>query len=97
MCAVGMRDSLVFMAMAARGGRGSRQAYHCGAPAARPARAGRWSAARSAVAGGGGPPRARRALVVLEGYGHYEVYVDPAFAEVMDETVAWFREHLPPR
>ena len=36
-------------------------------------------------------------LVVLEGYGHYEVYTDPAFTEVMDETVAWFREHLPPR
>ena len=34
-------------------------------------------------------------LVVLRGYGHYEVYVDPAFTEVMDETVAWFREHLP--
>ena len=36
-------------------------------------------------------------LVVLEGYGHYEVYMEPAFTEVMDETVAWFREHLPPR
>ena len=36
-------------------------------------------------------------LVVLEGYGHYEVYVEPAFTEVMDETVAWFREYLPPR
>ena len=36
-------------------------------------------------------------LVVLEGYGHYEVYVDPAFTEVMDEALAWFAEHLPPR
>lgn len=36
-------------------------------------------------------------LVVLEGYGHYEVYTDPAFTEVMDETLAWFRERLPPR
>ena len=36
-------------------------------------------------------------LVVLEGYGHYEVYTEPAFTEVMDETVAWFQEHLPPR
>ena len=35
-------------------------------------------------------------LVVLEGYGHYEVYAEPAFGEVMRETVAWFREHLPP-
>jgi hypothetical protein len=34
-------------------------------------------------------------LVVLKGYGHYEVYVDPAFTEVMDETVAWFRKYLP--
>ena len=35
-------------------------------------------------------------LVVLEGYGHYEVYAEPAFSEVMSETLAWFREHLPP-
>ncbi len=35
-------------------------------------------------------------LVVLEGYGHYEVYSEPAFSEVMRETVAWFQEHLPP-
>ena len=34
-------------------------------------------------------------LVVLEGYGHYEVYAEPAFGEVMRETVAWFRKHLP--
>ena len=36
-------------------------------------------------------------LVVLKGYGHYEVYTDPAFSEVMKATVAWFRQHLPPR
>ena len=35
-------------------------------------------------------------LVVLKGYGHYEVYAEPAFSEVMRETIAWFREHLPP-
>ena len=35
--------------------------------------------------------------MVLKGYGHYEVYTDPAFTEVMDETLAWFREHLPSR
>ena len=23
--------------------------------------------------------------------------MEPAFTEVMDETVGWFREHLPPR
>ena len=34
-------------------------------------------------------------LVVLEGYGHYEVYAEPAFGEVMRETVAWFGKHLP--
>ena len=35
-------------------------------------------------------------LVVLAGYGHYEVYAEPAFGEVMRATVAWFTEHLPP-
>lgn len=33
-------------------------------------------------------------LVVLRGYGHYEVYAEPAFGEVMRETLAWYREHL---
>ncbi len=36
-------------------------------------------------------------LVVLQGCGHYEVYTEPAFSEVMRETLAWFREHLPPQ
>jgi hypothetical protein len=35
--------------------------------------------------------------VVLKGYGHYEVYADPAFSEVMKATVAWFRQYLPAR
>jgi dipeptidyl aminopeptidase/acylaminoacyl peptidase len=34
-------------------------------------------------------------LVVLEGYGHYEVYVEPAFSEVMAETLDWYRTYLP--
>lgn len=34
-------------------------------------------------------------LVILKGYGHYEVYTEPAFSELMDETVAWFQHHLP--
>jgi dipeptidyl aminopeptidase/acylaminoacyl peptidase len=34
-------------------------------------------------------------LVVLEGYGHYEVYAEPAFSEVMQATLAWYRQHLP--
>lgn len=33
-------------------------------------------------------------LVVLEGYGHYEVYMEPAFSRVMQATVAWYREYL---
>jgi dipeptidyl aminopeptidase/acylaminoacyl peptidase len=36
-------------------------------------------------------------LVVLEGYGHYEVYAEPAFSEVMQATLAWYRQHLPAR
>jgi pimeloyl-ACP methyl ester carboxylesterase len=35
-------------------------------------------------------------LVVLKGYGHYEVYSEPAFSEVMTATLDWYREHLPP-
>jgi len=34
-------------------------------------------------------------LVVLKGVGHYEVYAEPAFSQVMDETVAWYQEYLP--
>ncbi len=34
-------------------------------------------------------------LVILRGYGHYEVYLEPAFSEVMRETTAWFRRYLP--
>lgn len=36
-------------------------------------------------------------LVVLKGFGHYEVYLEPAFSQVMRATVDWFQEHLPPR
>jgi alpha-beta hydrolase superfamily lysophospholipase len=35
-------------------------------------------------------------LVVLKGYGHYEVYAEPAFSEVMRETLAWYAERLGP-
>ena len=34
-------------------------------------------------------------LVTLKGYGHYEVYTDPAFSEVMEAALAWYRAHLP--
>ncbi|MBI3629701.1 MAG: alpha/beta hydrolase [Candidatus Rokubacteria bacterium] len=36
-------------------------------------------------------------LVVLKGYGHYEVYAEPAFSQVMDATLAWYRQYLPAR
>jgi len=36
-------------------------------------------------------------LVVLKGAGHYEVYADPGFSEVMRAAVAWYKEYLPPR
>jgi dipeptidyl aminopeptidase/acylaminoacyl peptidase len=36
-------------------------------------------------------------LVVLKGVGHYEVYGGEPFRRVMDETLAWYRAHLPAR
>jgi len=36
-------------------------------------------------------------LVVLRGYGHYEVYTEPAFSEVMRATLDWYGQHLPAR
>lgn len=34
-------------------------------------------------------------LVMLKGYGHYEVYVEPAFSEVMAPTLEWYRQYMP--
>lgn len=34
-------------------------------------------------------------LVVLRGFGHYEVYGGEAFRQVMEETSAWYRTYLP--
>src|SRR4051812_21342967 len=34
-------------------------------------------------------------LVMLKGFGHYEVYTGEALRQVMDTTLAWYREHLP--
>ena len=34
-------------------------------------------------------------LVTLTGFGHYEVYAGEALRQVMDATLAWYREHLP--
>ncbi len=36
-----------------------------------------------------------KGLVMLEGFGHYEVYVEPAFSQVMGPTVEWFQRYLP--
>ncbi len=36
-------------------------------------------------------------LVVLPGWGHYEVYVGECFRQVMEPTLAWYRQHLPAR
>ncbi len=36
-------------------------------------------------------------LVVLNGPGHYEVYAEPAFSQVMKHTLDWYREYLPVR
>ena len=36
-------------------------------------------------------------LVVLKGYGHYELYVEPALGEVMDAALDWHGQYLPPR
>jgi len=33
-------------------------------------------------------------LIVLKGYGHYEVYSEPAFSEVMAATLEWYGEYL---
>ncbi len=33
-------------------------------------------------------------LVVLKGYGHYEVYTEPAFSEVMAATLDWYGDYL---
>ena len=36
-------------------------------------------------------------LVTLRGFGHYDVYSEPAFSAVMAETGAWFAAHLSAR
>ncbi len=36
-------------------------------------------------------------LVVLSGWGHYEVYTGECFRQVMAPTLAWFQQHLPAR
>jgi dipeptidyl aminopeptidase/acylaminoacyl peptidase len=34
-------------------------------------------------------------LIVLKGFGHYEVYAGKAFRQVIAPTIAWYRQHLP--
>ncbi|MGE3538045.1 MAG: alpha/beta hydrolase [Candidatus Tectimicrobiota bacterium] len=36
-------------------------------------------------------------LLTLHGYGHYEVYAEPAFSEVMQATLDWYQTYLPAR
>jgi dipeptidyl aminopeptidase/acylaminoacyl peptidase len=36
-------------------------------------------------------------LIVLEGFGHYEVYAGEPFRQVMEPAVAWFHQYLPAR
>ena len=33
-------------------------------------------------------------LVMLEGFGHYDVYSGEAFRQTMSATIAWYDEHL---
>ena len=35
-----------------------------------------------------------KSLIVLRGFGHYEVYTEPAFSQVMAPTVAWFERFM---
>ena len=34
-------------------------------------------------------------LVILPGWGHYEIYAGEAFQQVIAPTLAWYQEHLP--
>jgi len=34
-------------------------------------------------------------LIVLQGWGHYEVYTGEAFRQVIEPTLAWYRQYLP--
>ena len=38
-----------------------------------------------------------QAALTFKGYGHYEVYSEPAFSEVMRETIAWYQCYVPAR
>jgi len=36
-------------------------------------------------------------LLVLQDYGHYEIYAEPTFREVMYATLDWYQTYLPAR
>jgi fermentation-respiration switch protein FrsA (DUF1100 family) len=36
-------------------------------------------------------------LIVLKGWGHYEVYAGEAFRQVIEPTLDWYGTYLPPR
>ena len=68
----------------------SRRARCCSSPPTTTASS-RPRKARSLYARAGEPKK----LVMLKGFGHYEVYAGEALRQVMDATLAWYREHLP--
>ncbi len=41
--------------------------------------------------------REPKKLIVLKGWGHYEVYTGEAFRQVIEPTVHWYQTHLPAR
>ena len=36
-------------------------------------------------------------VIMLKGWGHYEVYTGEAFRQVIEPTLAWYQTHLPPK
>jgi dipeptidyl aminopeptidase/acylaminoacyl peptidase len=36
-------------------------------------------------------------LIMLKGWGHYEIYTGEAFSQVTEPTLAWYRQYLPAR
>ena len=39
--------------------------------------------------------REPKKLIVLQGWGHYEVYAGEAFRQVIEPTIAWYQHYLP--
>ena len=41
------------------------------------------------------PAREPKKLITLKRWGHYEVYAGEAFRQVIEPTLAWYRQYLP--